>query len=355
MSRWTCLILILFSQFSAHAADERPADLAAWIQALEDGSGSPKAGKVIFQASCAACHRETEEEGAPGMTLSSLKRSATRELILKAHLAPRSNVPEEYSAYVIVTAEDETISGVIHDEAEDTLTLRTTDGFQHIETKDIRIKKKLSDTLKPPGLFDALDIDEVRDLISWLTLPDNAAEKPSLSELVGTGMSGLLSAILPDDISTYTLIEGEGIKAKSESGILLGPQTLRQFTSAHWSGGAHLWWRKPEKINSQLSLPFSISHSGEYQISAIFTRATSYGIFDIYLDDQTEPIVSEIDLYGPKVAPTSLVEIASTRLDAGTHHLRVVLVGLNPKAIQHGSFGLDLLLIKALVEGEKKE
>jgi len=78
-----------------------------------------------------------------------------------------------------------------------------------------------------------------------------------------------------------------------------------------------------------LTSTFKIPANGYYSIDIVPYTAGSYGIFDIYVDG-TKAV--QYDFYGSGGVNSSPVTIAEGNFTEGTHELKFVLVGKNPKA-----------------------
>ena len=125
-------------------------------------------------------------------------------------------------------------------------------------------------------------------------------------------------------------------------------QGMAPFGSG-WSGGQQLLWHG--NVGDSVSVEFETKRQHRGPMTAQFTLAPDYGIFDVLLDGKL--IKEGIDLYDPKVTLAPKHQLGTVDLPPGTHTLTFRLTGANEQAKRfQGKFlmlGLDCV---ALVGGE---
>ena len=109
-----------------------------------------------------------------------------------------------------------------------------------------------------------------------------------------------------------------------------------------WQDDDHLLWANA-KPGDKLEIALPVEKSGTYAVSAVLTKCSDYGIFQLTLDGKRtgEPI----DLYDPRIHPTKPIPLGTHTLSAGEHTLGVEVVGTNPKARAHYIFGMDRVIL----------
>jgi len=145
-------------------------------------------------------------------------------------------------------------------------------------------------------------------------------------------------------------IEGEDLiqGARATAGTV-SAQTLEAY-EGRWSGDAQLWWQ-PAEPGARLTLSFPAPAAGDYEVTAYMTKAPDYGRVAIALlegDVAAFDASREIDLYGPRVAPTGPIPLGRMRLRQGANTLAIKVTGKNDRSTGY-LVGLDALVLK-LVE-----
>lgn len=100
-----------------------------------------------------------------------------------------------------------------------------------------------------------------------------------------------------------------------------------------------------EKAGDKLSYEFQVAEGGTYDIDLRAFKATSYGIYDIYLDDVK---LREFDFFGTSGAATKqeTIKIAQ-RLEAGKHTISFRGTGKNEKSSNYKMGVISLILLDA--------
>ncbi len=130
--------------------------------------GDAAVGKRIYRERCAACHRAGEEGSDFGPDLAVMRR-AGREKILLNVVDPSREVPPEYMAYQVETADGETLLGILSRETEEWIELRLPGGLERIVERDaLRGLRSLGVSAMPPGLCEDLSPEEVAGLLRFV-------------------------------------------------------------------------------------------------------------------------------------------------------------------------------------------
>ena len=124
-------------------------------------------GRRIYDATCAACHMLFGEGGKVGPDITGSNR-ANLDYILENLLAPSAVLGKDYRMTVIFATDGRVISGVLLDETDSAVTLRTLNDTVVVAKDEIE-ERRLSDlSVMPEGQLDLFKPEEVRDLIAYL-------------------------------------------------------------------------------------------------------------------------------------------------------------------------------------------
>lgn len=160
-------------------AELKPAadDLSAWQALLAEG-GDAAAGRRLFFSSvggrCAACHQHGGRGIRIGPALTHVGRNTSRERIITSILAPNQEVAPQYQAWVLVTSDGKTHSGLRLAEGGDDgkeLYLDATGTRFELASGAIESRGASAVSIMPSGLEGTLSIDDLRDLVAFLVSP----------------------------------------------------------------------------------------------------------------------------------------------------------------------------------------
>ncbi len=134
----------------------------------------PENGRLIFQKACAACHILFGEGGRVGPDITGSNR-ADLDYILSNTVDPSAVVGKDYRMTVVVTQDGQVISGVVQNENEDAVTLRTINDTVVVAKAEIEERTLSTQSLMPDQLLDPLSQQEIADLIAYLRSPRQVA------------------------------------------------------------------------------------------------------------------------------------------------------------------------------------
>jgi putative heme-binding domain-containing protein len=139
-------------------------------------------GRELFQRHCAVCHVADAEGRATGPDLSNLT-DRSRSALTESILVPNRAVEPQYRGYVVITSDGRALSGIVADEAGDTVTLAAADGRRKtINRSEIEEFRNTGVSLMPEGFQHELDRSMLRDLIEYM-------RSDSFLQTVGDGES----------------------------------------------------------------------------------------------------------------------------------------------------------------------
>jgi hypothetical protein len=126
-------------------------------------------------------------------------------------------------------------------------------------------------------------------------------------------------------------------------------QDMKPWRRTDWSGGKHLMWM-PKRAGIELVLSFTVTEPGS-GLKLAFTKASDYGIFDVYLDGKE--LVKGVDLYDPKVIRAKEITVPDVAVSKGEHTLTFKCAGKN-KVSRGFFFAIDYAELIG-VEAAKKD
>ncbi len=144
------------------------------------------------------------------------------------------------------------------------------------------------------------------------------------------------SDIYKPEVNDEGKIEGEFLEVVS-----VGSGTVEtQSGDFGWSNENQLWWRNGNTGDETIA-KFILPESGKYHVSAQFTKAVDYGIFQLFMNEK--PLGKNIDGFAEEGVPTFVVDFSDLVLNQGENKLTVKLIGANKKSQPGNMVGIDYL------------
>ncbi len=144
--------------------------VAAYQDAVEGGDAM--AGRELFffrsQLSCVRCHKVAGRGGDVGPDLTRIAATKDRNYLLESIVAPSAKIAENYESIILITEDDEVVTGILRHEDESTLALMMADGTQRSMQKDSIVARKNGPSSMPADLMKYLTVRELRDLVAYL-------------------------------------------------------------------------------------------------------------------------------------------------------------------------------------------
>tara|TARA_R110002096_G_scaffold11515_6_gene42346 strand:- start:3964 stop:6996 length:3033 start_codon:yes stop_codon:yes gene_type:complete len=138
--------------------------------ALDTHKGDPKKGAAIFTTQgCIACH--TTEVGQPlkGPHMGQVGAVLSREQIAESILKPNASISQGFATVMISTKDGKSVTGFVTGETSDQLELRDIAGQVHkVKAADVAQRHELEISMMPPGLANALSVDDFASLVAYL-------------------------------------------------------------------------------------------------------------------------------------------------------------------------------------------
>jgi putative heme-binding domain-containing protein len=132
------------------------------------GKGDAAAGKLVFQQTCAVCHRLFGEGTTIGPDLTGADRKNT-ETMLVSILDPSAYIRPEFVSYDLTTKDGESLSGLMVESSAAAVTVLDRNNQRHVLARDqIKELNPSGVSLMPEGLLEALTPRQVMDLFAYL-------------------------------------------------------------------------------------------------------------------------------------------------------------------------------------------
>ncbi|MCA9149658.1 MAG: c-type cytochrome, partial [Planctomycetales bacterium] len=290
-------------------------------------NANPRNGRRIFSTTCANCHRLFGEGGEVGPDITGSNR-ANLDYVLQNVVDPSAVLGKDYRMTILELADGRVVSGLIKQETDSAITIRTLNDTLLIAKEDVDDRTLSELSMMPEGLLDQLKPTEVRDLVAYLASP---SQVPVGGPAPNIDMkSGRVEGAL----------EAESLKIVEKSAGSVSTQGMGSFKLDRWSDGRQLWWTGA-KEESTLAVELPVEREGSYRVAVVLTRAPDYAIVQLSLDDQ--PLGEPLDLYAPQVVTTGVLDFPPQTLTAGPHRLKIEILGANPHAQPSRMVGIDFV------------
>lgn len=159
--------------------EAKKAEFAKWEAVLKPAAlakADKSKGRMMFTAACGACHKMYGQGGAIGPELTGSDRRNLKYL-LENILDPSAVVPADFRVSIFHLKDGRTLSGVVPEQTERTLTIQTPAERLTLERTQIVKQEQMAQSLMPEGLLAALGEENVLNLIAYL-MGDGQVEMP---------------------------------------------------------------------------------------------------------------------------------------------------------------------------------
>lgn len=133
-------------------------------------AGNPTAGRRLFEATCAKCHRLFGEGNDLGPELTGSGR-ANLDYVLQNLVDPSGLVDAAYRMTTIVTDEGRVLTGLIVKHDDYSVQLKTQNGTVSLNLKNVESLTTSGKSMMPDGLLRTYSDEEIRDLVRYLASP----------------------------------------------------------------------------------------------------------------------------------------------------------------------------------------
>jgi len=134
------------------------------------GASFENGRSLYFSAVCGACHRMNELGGGVGPGLHSIPNKFSKDYVIEAILDPSKDISDQYGSSIVTLNDGKTHSGMVVENGNN-VQVYTKDPAAKpvtISTSDIKNIEESPVSQMPPGLINALNRDELRDLLAYL-------------------------------------------------------------------------------------------------------------------------------------------------------------------------------------------
>jgi putative heme-binding domain-containing protein len=132
--------------------------------------GSAENGRKVYEkAFCATCHRKGALGQNAGPDLTDVGRRFQRMDILDAILHPSKTISEQWASTEFVTADKQSVVGIVAAETAGAYEIRTVAGeIVRLPKQDVVSRTAATISAMPEGLLNGLSVWEIRDLLTFL-------------------------------------------------------------------------------------------------------------------------------------------------------------------------------------------
>jgi putative membrane-bound dehydrogenase-like protein len=129
------------------------------------------AGRVLFQKTCASCHRFFDSGGSIGPDITGSQRTSL-DYLLQTLVDPSATVAKDFQMQVIGTTDGRVITGLVVSETEAAITIQTVNEKVIVPLAEVE-QRKISDlSMMPEGMLQNLTNDQVLNLVAYLMSPE---------------------------------------------------------------------------------------------------------------------------------------------------------------------------------------
>ncbi|HEU4927121.1 MAG TPA: PVC-type heme-binding CxxCH protein, partial [Vicinamibacterales bacterium] len=166
-SRNPALRALAAAVFERPATDDRRAVIERYRAAL-DLRGNAVRGATTFKAKCATCHQPGSDGYAIGPGVEGLKVFGKEEALIHV-LDPNRTVDARYRLYQIDTTDGSSLTGIIQNESENSVTIRQPFGAsQTLPRSRIGRLQGFERSMMPDGLEEGLSLQDMADLLQFI-------------------------------------------------------------------------------------------------------------------------------------------------------------------------------------------
>ena len=292
-------------------------------------------GRQVFTMTCGTCHTLFGQGIALGPDLTGSNR-ADLGYLLENVLAPSTVVGKDYLLNVFTMKDGSVVSGMVKEKSPDFIKVAMPGGTTtDVKLAEVESRQEIAQSLMPAGLFEALPLEQVADLVKYLASP---VQVPMPGETAPVPAS----SSVPPPAGGVARIEGESlaVTGKASRGNVRA-QPMTNFGPA-WSGNSQLWWTGG-KPGDTLTLTLKDVKSGTRQVAIFTTTAKDYAQMKVTVNGE----IQEVDLFTPAVLPGNPIVFTKVPVSP-TEPLKVVIeiTGANPEAKPSYMVGIDRIEVK---------
>ena len=141
----------------------------------DDVAGADLAhGRMVFNRTCASCHKLFGEGGSVGPDLTGSQRNNV-DYVLENLLDPSAVVGYDYKMTLVQTDSGRVITGIVREETDESLTVQTPTESIIVPKDEIEQRELSPLSMMPEGMLEQFAPDDLRALVAYLASPEQVA------------------------------------------------------------------------------------------------------------------------------------------------------------------------------------
>jgi putative membrane-bound dehydrogenase-like protein len=158
--------------YRAATPEEKLAEVRRLNNDVRFAKGDPGNGRLLYEQTCAKCHRMFGLGAEIGPDLTQSNRKDT-QFMLVSLVDPSVQIRKEYLSYIVETKDGRVFTGIVLEKTPTHMTLINADAEKvKIATPDVADVRESQVSLMPEELFKPLKPSELRDLFAFLQMDD---------------------------------------------------------------------------------------------------------------------------------------------------------------------------------------
>ena len=158
----------LWGRIQAATPLEKQGRIRAIHEALGRKAGDPAAGRLLFEKTCANCHKLHGKGNAVGPDLTGAERKDIAKLVDNI-VDPSAVIRPEFITHVAVTTDGRVLTGLLADSTPETITLLDAKNMRTVLNRaDIDELQESPTSIMPEKLLDELTDQQIRDLLAFI-------------------------------------------------------------------------------------------------------------------------------------------------------------------------------------------
>ena len=190
-------------------------------------SGRVAPGREVFFGigTCANCHQVDDKGKNVGPNLSEIGSKLSKEDMYSAILNPSAAISHNYETYTALTDEGAVYTGLLVGQNDATVTIRTAEGIdQTVPRVQLEQLKKQDVSLMPAGLQKVMSVQQLVDLVDYLTMLKKPDEKRF--NAAANASNGEPSREASDAISGFDIAEGLTVQLFAHEPQMFSPTAI---------------------------------------------------------------------------------------------------------------------------------
>jgi putative heme-binding domain-containing protein len=131
------------------------------------GFGDARRGRAVFSRTCQQCHTLYGEGGKVGPDITGSARGDL-DYSLQNIIDPNAIIPNDFRTWNLETKDDRSITGIVTKQDGTSVTIITANETIVVPRNEVASLRQLELSMMPEGMLQALNDDEVRDLLAYL-------------------------------------------------------------------------------------------------------------------------------------------------------------------------------------------